>query len=59
MPRKPNDIAPEVPELQEEREQYQGPDDTAEANEDSDEDFADDMDSSEEDQDGLEETDRE
>jgi hypothetical protein len=56
MPKTPNDIAPEVPELQENRAQHNGPEDSSEAN-DSDEDtFADDMDSSETDQDGLEGT---
>jgi hypothetical protein len=59
VPKNPNDIAPEIPELQQDREQYRGPDDLAEANEDDDEMFEDDMDSSESDQDGIEDSDRE
>jgi hypothetical protein len=48
MPKTPNDMAPEVPELQEDRDQYRGPDDMTEANEDEEDDaFLDDEDSDE------------
>ncbi len=52
MPKRPSDIAPEIPELQEEKQRFPGPDDTEEVHDS--EEFEDSDDDAEEDEEDVE-----